>query len=66
MTPTEALVASTINAAHAIGMGSKVGSLEIGKQADFLVLDSPTTDVIPYRWAGNVVREVWKRGERAV
>jgi imidazolonepropionase len=64
MTPTEALVASTINAAHAIGMGSKVGSLEIGKQADFLVLDSPTTDIIPYRWAGNVVHEVWKKGAR--
>jgi imidazolonepropionase len=63
MTPAEALVASTINAAHAIGMGSKIGSLEKGKQADFLVLDSPTVDVIPYRWAGNVVRFVWKKGK---
>ncbi|MFH0816102.1 MAG: imidazolonepropionase [Methanobacteriota archaeon] len=63
MTPAEALCASTVNAAHAIGMDSKVGSLEPGKQADFLVLDAPTVDAIPYRWGGNVVRDVWKRGK---
>jgi imidazolonepropionase len=63
MTPTETLVASTVNAAHAIGMGSKVGSLEPGKQADFLLLDAKTADSIPYRWGGNVVSEVYKRGK---
>jgi imidazolonepropionase len=63
MTPTEALCAATINAAHAIGMGDKVGSLEPGKQADFLVMDVPTVDGIPYRWGGNVVRFVWKKGK---
>jgi imidazolonepropionase len=63
MTPTEALCAATINSAHAIGMGSRVGSLEPGKQADFLVLGVPTIDGIPYRWGGNAVRIVYKNGK---
>jgi len=37
MTPAEALVAATVNAACSLGMGSEIGSLEAGKQADFLV-----------------------------
>ena len=35
--PAEALAASTINAAWSLGMGEQVGSLEVGKQADFLI-----------------------------
>jgi imidazolonepropionase len=35
--PAEALTASTINAAWSLGMGEQVGSLETGKQADFLI-----------------------------
>ncbi|MBE2221735.1 MAG: imidazolonepropionase, partial [Anaerolineae bacterium] len=38
LSPAEALNASTINAAHAIGLGHKLGSLEPGKQADILIL----------------------------
>jgi imidazolonepropionase len=37
MTPAEALTAATVNAACSLGMGGEVGSLEAGKQADFLV-----------------------------
>lgn len=37
MTPAEALVASTINAAWSLGIGEEVGSLEVGKQADFVI-----------------------------
>jgi imidazolonepropionase len=62
MTPAEALCAATINAAHAIEMGNRAGSLERGKQADFLVLDVPTVDAIPYRWGGNIVAAIYKRG----
>lgn len=37
LTPAEALTAATINAAWSLNLGASVGSLEVGKQADFLV-----------------------------
>jgi imidazolonepropionase len=37
LTPAEALTAATINAAWSLGLGDQVGSIEVGKQADFLI-----------------------------
>jgi imidazolonepropionase len=37
LSPAEALTASTINAAFSLDLGSHVGSLEAGKQADFVI-----------------------------
>ena len=37
LSPAEALTAATINAAWSLDLGSRVGSLETGKQADFLI-----------------------------
>ena len=37
LTPAEALTATTINAAYSLGLGQSLGSLEAGKQADFLI-----------------------------
>jgi imidazolonepropionase len=37
LSPAEALTAATINAAWSLGLGNRVGSLEIGKQADLLI-----------------------------
>jgi imidazolonepropionase len=37
LSPAEALTAATVNAAHSLGLGDRVGSLEAGKQADFLI-----------------------------
>lgn len=37
LSPAEALSAATINAAWSLGLGDRVGSLEAGKQADFLI-----------------------------
>jgi imidazolonepropionase len=62
MTPAEAIVASTINAAHAIGLGHEVGSLEVGKKADLLILDSPDYRHLPYRFGSNLVQTVIKAG----
>ncbi|HWQ15115.1 MAG TPA: imidazolonepropionase [Roseiflexaceae bacterium] len=60
--PAEALTACTINAAHAIGMGARTGSLEAGKQADILLLDAPDYRHFAYTFGGNVVGTVIKRG----
>jgi len=62
--PAEAIAAATINAAHAIGMGGEVGSLEVGKKADILVLDAPDYRHLGYRFGINLVETVIKGGER--
>lgn len=62
LTPAEAIVAATINAAHAIGRSQDVGTLEPDKLADLLVLDVPTSHHLGYRLGGNAVETVVKRG----
>jgi imidazolonepropionase len=62
LTPDEALVAATINAAHAIGLGDEIGSLEGGKAADLVIWNVPTSRQIPYWPAADLVRTVVKRG----
>ena len=60
--PAEALNASTINAAYSIGMGASVGSIEPGKQADLLILNTPDYRHLAYEFGGNLVRTVIKCG----
>jgi imidazolonepropionase len=62
MTPAEALNAVTLNAAHAIGLGDRLGSLEVGKQADVLLLDMPDYRHLVYWLGENPVAGVIKRG----
>jgi imidazolonepropionase len=62
MTPAETIVASTINAAFAIALGDEVGSLEVGKKADLLILDIPDYRHPAYRFGTNPVRAVIKAG----
>jgi len=63
LTQAQALAAATINAAYAIGRGGSIGSLEIGKQADVLIMDVSDYRSIGYRYGTNLVRSVIKRGQ---
>jgi imidazolonepropionase len=66
MTPAEAIAASTINAAFAINREKEIGSLEVGKKADILILNAPNYESIPYRLGMNVVDAVIKNGKIVV
>ena len=63
MTPAEAVTASTMNAAAAVGLEKKVGSIETGKMADIVVLDVPSVAHIPYRFGANLCSRVLKSGK---
>ena len=62
LTPAQAIVASTINSAHAIRLADIIGSIEEGKQADLLILCVPDYRHLGYRFGTNLVRQVVKRG----
>ena len=62
LTPAEAINAATINAAYALSLGQYVGSLEVGKQADVIMLDAPDYRHLGYRFGTNLVETVVKRG----
>ena len=62
--PAEALNAATINAAYAIGLGDKVGSLEVGKRADLLIIDADDHRQIANEFGGNLVSAVIKNGKK--
>jgi imidazolonepropionase len=53
-TAREAFLAATLNAAHVLGRAGQVGSIEVGKRADLVVLDGPLEHV-PYRFGHNPV-----------
>jgi len=66
MTPAEAIVAATINAAHAVNRSHDVGSLELGKRADIIVLNAPNHRFLGYRFGVNLVDKVIKDGRLVV
>ena len=66
LTPAEALTAATYNAACAVGLQDKIGSLEVGKQADVVVWDAPSYQAIQYFFGVNHVAQVIKKGQKVV
>ena len=63
-TALEALLACTLNAAWVLGLSDEMGSLEVGKRADVVLLDEPISHV-PYRFGRNPVCVVVRAGEIA-
>jgi imidazolonepropionase len=66
MSPEEAIIAATINAAHAIGKASEIGSLEEGKQADILIAGVPNYNQLLYYYGMNHTHSVIKKGKVVV
>ncbi len=63
LTPAQAIVAATLNASAAIQRADQIGSLELGKQADLLILNIPDYRHLGYRFGTNLVQTVIKRGK---
>jgi imidazolonepropionase len=66
LTPAQAFVASTINAAHVVKRGMVCGSLEVGKLADIILLKAPSLDFVSYHLGVNLVHTVLKAGQIVV
>ena len=58
----EAITAMTLNGAAAIGRADRIGSIEVGKQGDLVVLDAETPAILPYYTGMNAVRHTIKGG----
>jgi imidazolonepropionase len=63
MMAAECLTAATINAAYSLGRGHSIGSLEVGKQADFAVHDCDDYREIPYFFGRESARAVYIGGD---
>ena len=66
MTPNEVLTSVTINAAYAIDRADEIGSLEVGKNADFVVFDAPNVEYLMYHFGINHTQRVYKNGKLVV
>ena len=62
LTPEEAISAATVNAAHALGCAERVGSLEVGKTADLLILNAGDYRDACRQIGANLVHLTMKRG----
>ncbi len=63
MTPAEAISAATINGAHALNCADRVGSLELGKSADLVILNLSDYGDIAHHFGMNLVHMTMKRGQ---
>lgn len=66
MLPKEILTAATTNPAYSLDIDAFVGSIEVGKQADILLLDCKNLDYFIYHYGINHTKSLFKRGELVV
>lgn len=62
LSPEEAVTALTINGAAAVGRAAQIGSIDVGKKADMILLKFPSYKFLPYHVGMNVVDSVVKDG----
>ena len=62
MTPEEVLTAVTINPACGINRGDRVGTLEVGKDADMVIWNAPNMEMLCYRFGSNLALQTIKKG----
>ncbi len=66
MNPEEVITATTINAAHAIDSANRIGSIEVGKDADFTMFDVKNHLILSYQYGMNHAHTVVKQGRVVV
>jgi imidazolonepropionase len=66
MLPAEVVAAMTLNAAAALGRSERIGSIEVGKQADLVIFDAPSYSYLPYHFGVNHAWKVIKSGRVVV
>ncbi|MBF8294075.1 MAG: hutI [Bacteroidetes bacterium] len=62
VTPEEAITASTLNGAAAMGVSDQVGSIEVGKRADIVLYDIPHYRYLAYHFGTNLAAKIIKNG----
>lgn len=60
--PEEVVTALTLNGAAALGLADRAGSIDVGKQADLILLQYPSYKFLPYHFGMNIVDTVIKKG----
>lgn len=63
LTVEESLTAATLNSAASLRMAGEIGSIEVGKRADMVLLDAPNYLHLVYHFGVNLVRRVMRDGE---
>jgi imidazolonepropionase len=66
LTPAEAIVAATHNAAASLGLAGEVGRIITGMSADLLILATDDYRDLVYHAGSPLIREVWSRGRQVV
>ena len=63
LTFEESLLACTLNAAYSLNRAARIGSLEVGKQCDAVIVNGPAVELL--RVGAEAIRSVVKRGRLA-